>query len=122
MLGRIMVKDHHYEPVIRWYRYVDENLATPTIQLYSFRVVKKTERGVWIDYSGTHTWVSGSSRKRFAYPTKALAFEAFVARKNSHMKHIQDTKRHLDHILHLIRTQKSELLKKDFITTEIPFI
>lgn len=59
------------------------------LKLSEFPVVSHTPKGVWlswgfIDENGQYTkdrWVSNTSRKKFAYPTKEQALESFIARK-----------------------------------------
>lgn len=88
-----------------WYRYEDktyasvdewDNVHTHTeLQLHEFEVANHTPKGVWIftfgrfDINGLRAsdarrekrYILGTANKMFALPTKQLALESFVARK-----------------------------------------
>jgi len=77
---------------VSWYRFEDVVYASmlneydePTgpgrleVVLRSYRVVKATPCGVWLDIG---RFVKTAARKRFACPTEAEALESFVARKS----------------------------------------
>ena len=86
-----------------WYRYVDWAMAAPLdeydmprgrggvhIHCERYPVIKETPKGVWLQLSGFRNfrsmepekrWVSRSSRKQFACPTKEEAMTSFLARK-----------------------------------------
>ena len=65
-----------------------------------FKLRKETPCGYWLeqdDYFRGHLtleedlplcWVSKTARKRFAYPTRALAIESFVARKRQQIRYM----------------------------------
>lgn len=46
---------------------------------HEFFVSKETEKGYWVDNGGK--WVSKTSKKRYAHPTKKEALDAFAHRK-----------------------------------------
>ena len=48
-------------------------LVGVSISLSTFRVIKHTPKGVWLDID---KWVSNTGRKRFAYQTKEDALES----------------------------------------------
>lgn len=58
----------------------------PRLVLEEYHLVRETAKGYWISYGsyiGFHSsarWVSKTSRKRFAYPTKEEALHNFVKR------------------------------------------
>ena len=62
-------------------------------KLYYHPIVSETPKGVWIGYIALPTekwkWVSNTARKRFAYPTKEEALDAYIARKEAYVKHAQ---------------------------------
>ena len=61
---------------MQFYRY-DWDLV-----LRVFNLVKETQCGYWIEIElGKNKWVSKTSVKRFAYPTKREALNSFIARK-----------------------------------------
>lgn len=80
---------------MKFYRYEDirEYYNTVRIRERIFYPIKETPKGYWISsdpryaertcpyYANRKRWVSKTSRKRYAYPTKEQAMESFVARK-----------------------------------------
>lgn len=57
------------------------------IQLRKFTVTKKTEKGVWVNNGyGMTKFILDNARKRYAYPTQALAWESFIARKEKQIR------------------------------------
>jgi intein/homing endonuclease len=101
-----------------WYRYEDRYYYKPEVSLVKFGVLKHTPCGVWVkrtDVFDLHgyrkRWVSKSSRKRYAYPTKEEALVSFIARKNRQLRilkcHIDDVKT----VLSLANNNKEELLE-----------
>jgi hypothetical protein len=81
---------------MEFYRYEDVQYECgPRIHLRTFYLIRETPCGHWISGSrnynernilyewahGRKRWVSKTSRKRFAYPTKAEAMTNFKARK-----------------------------------------
>lgn len=79
-----------------WYRYQDEPIATGyfdergvAIYLRVFAVKKETPCGVWLanEYGvSLNRWVSKTSRKKYAFPTKEEAWTSFIARKTKQRK------------------------------------
>lgn len=78
-----------------WYRLTDNefqydcpdlsfltgSLPARGIQPEELTVVKLTASGVWVEQWGGRHFVLLNAHKRFAYPTKALALESYVKRK-----------------------------------------
>ncbi len=70
-------RDGDYEP---------SKIPNPKIELSEFSLVKETPKGYWICYGkqgGTtifKRWVSKTSKKRYAYPTKQEALQSFIKR------------------------------------------
>jgi hypothetical protein len=69
----------------------------PSIKLSVFVGVKETEKGYWIkdkglvDMSGIKPrWISKTSRKRFAYPTKEEALNSFVIRTHRRVSILEE--------------------------------
>lgn len=61
--------------------------------MYTYRVVKETDKGYWIKSELAPSfiktkpkWVSKTSRKRYAYPSKVVALESLIARKIRHLR------------------------------------
>ncbi len=48
---------------------------------HTFHVVKETPKGCWIDVYGKRKFILNDAVKRYAYPTKELALQSFIARK-----------------------------------------
>lgn len=63
-----------------------------------FNLFKETPKGYWIGYGGSFSgklrgnaiWVSKTSKKRFAYPTKEEALNSFMIRINRRMNYLQE--------------------------------
>ena len=89
--------------VKKFYRYYIENYASigldgdfhvptipnPTVRFHEYDLYKETDKGYWIKYHCFNVnkirrdckWVSKTSRKRFAYPTKEEALMSFIIRQ-----------------------------------------
>jgi len=88
----------HSGPPTMFYRYEDVllnwdyylNKAKVKIYLNDYEMLRETACGYWINTSGYgksyETWVSKTSRKRFAYPTKYEALINFKHRKQRQIK------------------------------------
>lgn len=64
----------------------------------------ETPKGYWISlYCGNHKdrWVSKTAKKRFAYPTVKEAFDSYLARKLSYVKHARRQLARAEADLHL---------------------
>lgn len=76
---------------MQFYRYEEQaeedSLAPPKLLCYEYSLEKETSCGYWIvPQVGVHCrmrrrWVSKTARKRYAYPSKAEALTALIARK-----------------------------------------
>ena len=60
----------------------------------TFKLVKETPKGYWITidslfFYSWKKWISKTSRKRFAYPTKAEALNSFIIRKEKQIIHCE---------------------------------
>ena len=66
----------------------NETYGTTPVKLecYDFEVIKETLCGYWISFASTKKWVSKTSGKRYAYPTKQQALEGFLRRKSTQIK------------------------------------
>ncbi len=87
---------------MEFYRYesyqqggVDEDSYFPPtvrVSLSTLNLVKETPKGYWIcfgdpkQYYGDKRWVSKTSRKRYAYPTKEEALNGFIFRKKRQVR------------------------------------
>jgi hypothetical protein len=52
------------------------------LKCLTFKVLRLTPCGVWIDYYSKEKFINFRSRKQFACKTKVEALESFLARKN----------------------------------------
>ena len=69
---------------MEFYRYADvQHMDRVHIYKYTYQLIKETAKGYWIDvgYPQKGKWVSKTSKKRYAYPTREEAKENFIARK-----------------------------------------
>lgn len=64
-------------------------LPNPKITINTFELKKETEKGYWIGIEGIDKamrWISKSSKKRYAYPTKEEALLNFIKRTEKRVK------------------------------------
>jgi len=88
---------------MKFYRYYIENYASigsdgdflgsihpnPTVSYHEYELHKETDKGYWIRFHCFSVdilrrdckWVSKTSRKRYAYPTKEEALMSFIIRQ-----------------------------------------
>jgi len=74
----------------------------PRIRCREFDVLSETEKGYWIGMKGFtlgKRWVSKTSRKKYAYPTKEQAWDNFVRR----------TERRINILSHQLEFSKASL-------------
>lgn len=84
-----------------------------SIKLEEWKVIKETPKGYWINrmsgiWWGGKRWVSKTSRKRFAYPTKEEALESFLIRKKAHIKHLKRNLTNAEKALELAKNWKDD--------------
>jgi hypothetical protein len=68
--------------------YVDSHLPNPKVEIREYDLLKETLKGYWVGYLNPfgvslgdwQKWVSKTSKKRFAYPTKEEAMVNFIKR------------------------------------------
>ena len=67
--------------------YTDSHLPNPKLELRTYDLFKETPKGYWIGYGSLgysryswKKWVSKTTKKRFAYPTKEEALINFIKR------------------------------------------
>jgi hypothetical protein len=68
--------------------FVSSPIPNPSVVLREFNLYKETPKGYWIGYGSMDSdslrsqarWVSKTSRKRYAYPTKEGALQGFISR------------------------------------------
>lgn len=69
-----------------WYRWDGHS---DYFNLGKFPVLRHTAKGVWINVYGKPVFCLNYARKRFAYPTKELAAESFIIRKQRQIDHLE---------------------------------
>ena len=74
--------------------YCSPKFPKPILELSTYILSKETEKGYWIKIKNWDThlfqkWVSKTSRKRFAYPTKEEALESFIKRTKRRIRIIK---------------------------------
>lgn len=98
--------------ISKFYRYNGINFyeGRSKVDLDIFFLIKETPKGYWIGNDWLEKkWVSGKTRKRFAYPTKKEALNSFIARKKRQIK-ILDSQLHNAKIY----LDVAENMKEDF--------
>lgn len=113
------------EPREIWYRYVDTRSAyfdsdgdwtgpgSAVIAGHEYTVIRHTPKGAWIVQSPAYKWsrqrfVRNSSRKKYAYPTKAEAWESFTIRKQRQLQILKSQADHVADVLRLIEKGQPE--------------
>lgn len=76
------------------------------IELHKYPIVKKTPKGVWINYGIGRRFVLLGAIKKFAYLTKKDAFESFKFRKQQQMKILTHQLCRVKEILYMIEYKK----------------
>lgn len=83
---------------MKFYRYdIDYFKDTPQVQLLEYVLESETPKGYWIRpllggmyFSTWRKWISKTSRKRFAYPTKEEALNSFIIRKEKQVRYCKN--------------------------------
>jgi len=100
------------------YRY-RTNVAFDVVEvcLEQFKVIKETPKGYWLTFPWSapfhgeynwKKWVSKTSRKRFAYPTKEEAWDSYCIRRKRRVMHLQ---RQLDEATLALRATRETPVK-----------
>ena len=80
---------------MEFYRYEEYRTGENSIELAkrTFKMVKETKCGYWIKEEGSFCakkrWVSKTSKKRYAHPSKAEAVYSFKRRKEMHIFYLE---------------------------------
>jgi hypothetical protein len=100
-----------------WYRVTDGRYAAaadewgrpvgrgePYLHIHEFPVLRETPKGVWLDLGGwmPPRFVLRDARKRYACPTKAEAWESFVARKRAQLRILTAQVAHVEEVLRMV--------------------
>ena len=76
---------------------------THALRPYEFDVDKETEKGYWVLTFEGRKWISKYSIKRYAYPSKKEALEAFIYRKKRQVGIMENRLGHVKHYLALAK-------------------
>ena len=78
------------------------------LSLEEFSVLRTTPKGFWIkDHNYKERWVSGESRKRYAYPSVEEALDAFILRKARHLEILKSQATVIGKVLALAKNPES---------------
>lgn len=85
------MKFYRYEIIEYASHDIDGELETPkfpnpTLVLSIYDLLKETSKGYWIGDFIFKKWISKTSKKRFAYPTKEEALTNFIKRTEKRIK------------------------------------
>lgn len=83
-----MTEDGYIEPE-KWFRYIDPWAAGEEPYLQLIPVKRHTPKGVWLNEFGVEKFVLKDARRRYAYPTEALALDSYIRRKKAQIQHAQ---------------------------------
>lgn len=103
--------------------FVSPQIPNPKIELMEFNLHKETPKGYWIGYghpdNGLQSydrWVSKTSLKRYAYPTKEEALNNYILRTE---KRIKILKSHLEICEYALIKAKNALMNAKKITLDL---
>ena len=93
--------DNHFRFYGRWHWSENEDTFQPYVRLEMWRTLRETPKGRWIVNSCANQWqiehgaarqrfVLNTGRKRWAYPTKADAWDSFVIRQRHRINHARN--------------------------------
>ena len=72
------------------------------ICIKTYRIIKQTAKGVWIENYNSKKFVLLTGRKRFAYPTKEEAINSLKCRKQRQLQIIKGMERIANNIIQQI--------------------
>lgn len=90
-------------------------LNPPEVQVTEYKLMRETPKGYWIGHiwdTKPFKWISKTSRKRFAYPTKEEALNGFLIR----------TKRRIEILKSQIYQAEQALMTAERINGDIALI
>ena len=82
--------DEQEERVV-WYRFIDPRTTGDEPYAIEIPVKRETPKCVVLDEYGIERFVLKDARKRYAYPTKELALESYIIRKQRQIQHAAAT-------------------------------
>lgn len=88
------------EPPQYLFRFVDRSTYGGwSVDLEAYPVVRLTPKGAWIGPCSAPKWVSLSAKRRYAWPTKRLAWRSYLARKARQRRIIKAQLQRVERIL-----------------------
>ena len=100
-----------------FYRYTDcDSLGNLRYSVY--KLDKETDKGYWIEGHSYRKWISKTSRKKFAYPSKEDALKSFKLRKQSQIQIITKQLEGAKRALSAIAAKSPELENTDYYNGE----
>lgn len=108
----LITHDVWWRAEIRHYSVADEwgdHLYTSTEVIWtSFKVVRTTPKGVWVSAWGYDQFILGKAAKALAMPTRELAIQDCIARKERHVKGCEDRLKQARDDLRFLRYEQSK--------------
>ena len=86
--------------------------TTGCVFVNSFRVMRRTKKGVWIDVWGLEKFVLDGEGRRYAYPTEDAAWASFKVRKMRQRQHLESAIDALSQTEPLTKLTWQEAVKK----------
>jgi hypothetical protein len=83
--------DDDWKPPVCWYRYHDPWLVGELPWCQEIPVKRETAKCVVVDEYGRERFILKDARKRYAYPTKELALDSYIIRKQRQIQHAAAT-------------------------------
>lgn len=99
-----------------WYRYWDGSAVGDPPWLQELPVVRETEKCVVVDEWRKQRFILKVARKRYAYPTKELALDSYIIRKQRQIQYAAATHDAAKENLELAhRIQRGEDVRQTFV-------
>lgn len=76
-----------WTPTVMWFRYHDPWTVGEAPWCQEIPVARETAKCVVLDEYGKTRFVLKDARKRYAYPTKELALDSYIIRKQRQIQH-----------------------------------
>lgn len=86
-------------------------LGSPWFYFETLPVLKRTKHGCWASEYGAKRFVLDRARKKLAYPSKELAVESFVKRKERLVRILKSRLDEANELLRAVRVIELELEK-----------
>ena len=98
---------HNTAEIDRWGDLTSPRFPNANIYLHEYDLIKETPKGYWIGWripsNEKFKWISKTSKKKYAYPTKEEALENLRLRTEVRKKILEWDLRTVDRVLGLIK-------------------